>query len=100
MHKTGWYIDLRIVFTHSFEHEIPNLVFNLVSLEKRFRAIVNWVLKHPGSQARYQLETRAVSGPQSRSIYGLNSHLPPWNNTLKSDLVLEFSIKARAQERY
>ena len=37
---------------------------------------------------------------QSRSTYGLNFHLPPWNNTLKSDLVLEFSIKARAQERY
>ena len=47
MHKTGWYIDLRIVFTHSFEHEIPNLVFNLVSLEKKFGAIVSWVLnKH------------------------------------------------------
>ena len=45
MHKTGWYIDLRIVFTHSFEHEIPNLVFNLVSLEKKFGAIVSWVLK-------------------------------------------------------
>ena len=44
MHKTGWYIDLRIVFTHSFEHEIPNLVFNLVSLEKKFGAIVSWVL--------------------------------------------------------
>ena len=43
MHKTGWYIDLRIVFTHSFEHEIPNLVFNLVSLEKKFGAIVSWV---------------------------------------------------------
>ena len=42
----------------------------------------------------------AASGHQSWSIYGLNSHLPPWNNTLKSDLVLEFSIKARAQERY
>ena len=46
MHKTGWYIDLRIVFTHSFEHEIPNLVFNLVSLEKKFGAIVSWVLNH------------------------------------------------------
>ena len=46
MHKTGGYIDLRIVFTHSFEHEIPNLVFNLVSLEKKFGAIVNWVLNH------------------------------------------------------
>ena len=46
MHKTGWYIDLRIVFTHSFEHEIPNLVFNLVSLEKKFGAIVSWVLKY------------------------------------------------------
>ena len=45
MHKTGSYIDLRIVFTHSFEHEIPNLVFNLVSLEKKFGAIVSWVLK-------------------------------------------------------
>ena len=44
--------------------------------------------------------TIAISATQSRSIYGLNSHLPPWNNTLKSDLVLEFSIKARAQERY
>ena len=44
MHKTGWYTDLRIVFTHSFEHEIPNLVFNLVSLEKKFGAIVSWVL--------------------------------------------------------
>ena len=47
MHKTGWYIDLRIVFTHSFEHEIPNLVFNLVSLEKKFGAIVSWVLNNP-----------------------------------------------------
>ena len=38
---------------------------------------------------------------QSSSLYGLKSHLPPWNNsTFKSDLVLEFSIKARAQERY
>ena len=46
MHKTGWYIDLRIVFTHSFEHEIPNLVFNLVSLEKKFGAVVSWVLKN------------------------------------------------------
>ena len=46
MHKTGWYIDLRIVFTHSFEHEIPNLVFNLVSLEKKFGAIVSWVLNN------------------------------------------------------
>ena len=45
MHKTGWYIDLRIVFTHSFEHEIPNLVFNLVSSEKKFGAVVSWVLK-------------------------------------------------------
>ena len=45
MHQTGWYIDLRIVFTPSFEHEIPNLVYNLVSLEKKFGAIVNWVLK-------------------------------------------------------
>ena len=45
MHKTEWYIDLRIAFTHSFEHEIPNLVFNLVSLEKKFGAIVSWVLK-------------------------------------------------------
>ena len=45
MHKTGWHIDLRIVITHSFEHEIPNLVFNLVSLEKKFGAIVSWILK-------------------------------------------------------
>ena len=46
MHKTGWYIDLRIVIAHSFEHEIPNLVFNyLVSLEKKIRAVVSWVLK-------------------------------------------------------
>ena len=50
MHKTGWYIDLRIVFTHSFEHEIPNLVFNLVSLEKKFGAIVSWVLKNDGNR--------------------------------------------------
>ena len=49
MHKTGWYIDLRIVFTHSFEHEIPNLVFNLVSLEKKFGAIVSWVLNESGT---------------------------------------------------
>ena len=51
MHKTGWYIDLRIVFTHSFEHEIPNLVFNLVSLEKKVGAIVSWVLKEPIDRA-------------------------------------------------
>ena len=46
MHETGWYIDLRIVVTHSFEQEIPNLVFNLVSLEKKFGAIVSWVLNY------------------------------------------------------
>ena len=44
MHKTERYIDLRIVFTHSFEHGIPHLVFNLISLEKKFGAIVSWVL--------------------------------------------------------
>ena len=43
-HKTGWYLDFRAVLTPSLKHEIPNLVFNLVSLEKRFGAIVNWVL--------------------------------------------------------
>ena len=42
--KTGWYLDFRAVLTPSLKHEIPNLVFNLVSLEKRFGAIVNWVL--------------------------------------------------------
>ena len=47
MQKTGWYIDLGIVFTHSCEDEIPNLVFNLVSLEKKFGAIVSWVLNEP-----------------------------------------------------
>ena len=58
-HKTGWYLDFRTVLTPSLKHEIPNLVFNLVSLEKRFGAIVNWVLnrgsvadeenrRHPG----------------------------------------------------
>ena len=46
MPKTGGYIDLRIVFTHSFEHEIVNLVFNLVSLEKKFGAVVSWVLNN------------------------------------------------------
>ena len=47
MHKTGWHLDLRIVFTPSFEHEqIPNLVYNLDQLiEKKFEAIVSWVLK-------------------------------------------------------
>ena len=61
MHKTGWYIDLRIVFTHSFEHEFPNLVFNLVSLEKKFGAIVSWVLEYfrkivslPGRRDHYR----------------------------------------------
>ena len=45
MHLAGWYFDFRIVFTPSFEHhEIPNLVYNLVSLEKKFGAIVSWVL--------------------------------------------------------
>ena len=33
------------MFTPSLKHEIPNLVFNLVSLENKFGAIVNWVLK-------------------------------------------------------
>ena len=32
MHKTGWYIHFRNVFTPSFEHEIPNLVYNLDQL--------------------------------------------------------------------
>ena len=45
MHKTGWYLDFRLLFTPSLKHEIPNLVYNLVSLEKKFGAIVNWVLK-------------------------------------------------------
>ena len=46
MHRTGWYIHFRIVFTPSFEHEISNLVYNefLVSLEKKIGAIVSWVL--------------------------------------------------------
>ena len=43
-HKTGWYLDFRAVLTPSLKHEIPNLVFNLVSLEKKFGAIVSWVL--------------------------------------------------------
>ena len=34
MHKTGCHLDLRIVFTPSFEHEIPNLVDNLDQLRK------------------------------------------------------------------
>ena len=46
MHKTGRYLDFRIVFTPSLKHEIPNLVFNLDSLEKKFGAVVNWVLKN------------------------------------------------------
>ena len=44
--KTGWYLDFRAVLTPSLKHEIPNLVSYLVSLEKRFGAIVNWVLKY------------------------------------------------------
>ena len=43
-HKTGWYLDFRAVLTPSLKHESSNLVFNLDSLEKRFGAIVNWVL--------------------------------------------------------
>ena len=35
MHKTGWYLDLRIVFIPSFEHEIPNLIYNLDQLRKK-----------------------------------------------------------------
>ena len=46
MHKTGWYLDFRLLFTPSLKHEIPNLVFNLVSLEKKFGAIVSWVLNN------------------------------------------------------
>ena len=46
MHKTGWYLDFRIVFTPSFEHhEIPNLVYNLDQVRKKFGAVVSWVLK-------------------------------------------------------
>ena len=59
MHKIGWYIDLRIVFTHSFEHEITNLVFNLDSLEKRFGAIVNWVLNNHAATNLYRLSRSA-----------------------------------------
>ena len=45
IHLEGWYLDFRIVFAPSFEHEIPNLVYNLrISLEKKFGAIVSWVL--------------------------------------------------------
>ena len=33
IHLAGRYLDFRIVFTHSFEHEIPNLVYNLGQLE-------------------------------------------------------------------
>ena len=49
MHLAGWYLDFRIVFTPSLKHEIPNLVFNLVSFENKFGAIVNWVLKNLSS---------------------------------------------------
>ena len=35
MHKTGKYVDLKIVFTPSFEHEIPNLVYSLDQLRKK-----------------------------------------------------------------
>ena len=53
MHKTGWYLDLRMVFTPSFEHEIPNLVYNLDQLiKKKFWAIVSWVLKNPTSRTK------------------------------------------------
>ena len=61
MHKTGWYIDLRIVFTHSFEHEIPNLVFNLVSLEKKFGAIVSWILNKDYHFLPYPIAPRFAS---------------------------------------
>ena len=46
-HKTGNHLDFRIVFTPSFEHETPNLMYNLVSLEKKIGAIVSWVLNPP-----------------------------------------------------
>ena len=48
MHKTGWYIDLRIVFTHSFERVKFQIWFSiwLAYLGKKFGAIVSWILKN------------------------------------------------------
>ena len=37
MHLAGWYLEFRIVFAPSFEHEILNLVYNLDQLRKK-----NW----------------------------------------------------------
>ena len=34
-HKTGWYLDFRIVFSPSLKHEIPNLVYDLDQLRKK-----------------------------------------------------------------
>ena len=47
MHKTGRYLDFRIVFAPSFEHhEIPNLVYNLLGQlrKKIWGYYVSWVL--------------------------------------------------------
>ena len=102
MHKTGRYIDLRIVFTHSFEHEISNLVFNLVSLEKKFGAIVNWVLKDCKTWSRKAKTSFTTSTCQKAAAALSAAWSPGWSwllPTLVTFLPAPSRTPAKIQEQ-
>ena len=89
MHKTGWYIDLRIVFTPSFEHEIPDLVYTIwISLEKKFGAVVNGVLKN----FRRPTQEEAPSSGSGRRSAHTNGLLRAASNSSLSVQLLEYII--------
>ena len=77
MHKTGWNIALKIVINHSSEHEIPNLDLNLVSLEKKFGAIVSWFLNVFGMNAgrRHHPDVRILESVPRRLTPGARESL-------------------------
>ena len=85
-----------------FREDRREEVFECLPEFKDGRRLVFLELLSPSESELFWTAVGALFEPRPQSIttYSLKSHLPPWNNTLKSDLVLEFSIKTRTQERY
>ena len=71
MHLAGWYLDFRIVcppcWSREFQFRIT--IFSRISLEKKSRAVVSWVLNNPSENHHSNPKSSIRSRPLVKTAF-------------------------------